>query len=123
MGDASGVWVASRVGESVLEQSARSAKCEDCGREWTAVCIDVPVSIFIQDLDDYYRRLSNHLLELNVPPLVMCIFQPSEVTGSPGGTTLSYVAPQQKSGFKWRINHKGLGHKAKSGCQIIPCTG
>ncbi|CAL4099089.1 unnamed protein product, partial [Meganyctiphanes norvegica] len=97
--------------------------CEDCGCKWTTTLAEVPVTIFIKDIDDYYKKLSNNLLEEVKPPMVLCVFRPSDRDIWDTAITLSCVAPRQNSPYNWRINHKQNGPAAASGCQIIPLRG
>ncbi|CAL4110828.1 unnamed protein product [Meganyctiphanes norvegica] len=117
------------MGESTHESAKRqkvsaaqitNAVCEDCGCKWTATLTEVPVTIFIKDLDDYYKKISSNLLEAVEPPMVLCVFRPSDREVWDTEVTLSCVAPRQDSPYHWRINHKHQGPGTTSGCQIIP---
>ncbi|CAL4096511.1 unnamed protein product, partial [Meganyctiphanes norvegica] len=94
--------------------------CEDCGREWESVCLEVVVNYFIDDL--VCKR------DLPWQPLIVSIFKPKGAIGVPRSgqlsrtATLSCVVPPWKTNYTWQVNHSGKGLRAGSGCQIIPVT-
>ena len=60
------------------------------------------------------------MIEAVEPPMVLCVFRPSDRDIWDSEITLTCVAPRQESPYHWRINHKHNGPAAASGCQIIP---
>ncbi|CAL4070194.1 unnamed protein product [Meganyctiphanes norvegica] len=93
--------------------------CEDCGRQWTAVCVDVPVNIFVKDMAVYNEKLKTIVSKSSWEPFVIAIFRPKGVA-APMDATLSCVVPQDDCGYGWRVCHSALGRRADSGCQLIP---
>ncbi|CAL4197436.1 unnamed protein product, partial [Meganyctiphanes norvegica] len=94
--------------------------CEDCGIRWEAVCLNISVNLIVEDTKGYCEELSKE--EGSTWPqnqLCLSVFRPSLSVGE-STFTLSCVTPKKDLGYTWRINHSALGHRADSGCQIIP---
>merc|ERR1712168_440140 len=98
MGESTLEW-AKRRKVSAAQTSRTNAVCEDCGRKWTATLTEVPVTILIKDLDEYYKKLSHNLLEAVEPSMVLCVFRPSDREVWDTEVTLSVVAPRQENPY------------------------
>lgn len=101
-------------------QPKNCAICEDCGIRWEAVCLNISVNLIVENTELYDGEL-NREGSGSWPASQLClsVFRPSQSVGE-SSFTLSCVTPKKDRGYTWRVNHDALGHRADSGCQIIP---
>ncbi|CAL4105453.1 unnamed protein product [Meganyctiphanes norvegica] len=91
------------------KDSSKIVVCEDCGKVWTieALNIDVNLGIHLQKQEN----IENGTMHM------------TSMLADDGLTRLSCVmvgSMDKETRYTWRVNHKGQGSPAESGCQILP---
>lgn len=97
---------------------AETYVCEDCGRVWIVECNSEDINLFLDN---------EKFEEIKKPPLHLTILR-EEINplgekaslDSPARLTCIVRGPMVKNVFKWKVNHKGKGFAAYSGCKIDP---
>lgn len=93
-------------------------KCEDCQQTWTVERADLHVNIFIMDMRDIDSSSKKEKAHSSYQVTILR----SKDRSCESPQQLVGVVPKIEAGgcYQWRVNHKGLGTAAPSGCKLNP---